>query len=100
MILNNKSTAFDLTFNGADVCVPVGRFEVNDKVGPHILDIAKKWKKDVENESVAVAATPNGIRSLPPTEKDLEKDPEKKESPNVAKRLDAAKKDDKKKDKK
>jgi hypothetical protein len=96
MILNNKSTAFDLTYDGKDVCVPVGRFEVKDNVGLHILIIAKKWGKTVENESVAVAASPSGIRSLPPTEKDLEKDPEKKESPNVDKRLNAKKGDNKK----
>jgi hypothetical protein len=47
MILENRGEQFSVTFDGKDFKIPVGKFEVADKLGNHILFVGKKWNIDL-----------------------------------------------------
>lgn len=43
MILENKGVVVKIPFNAKEYEIPEGKFEVEEKLGNHILSIAKKW---------------------------------------------------------
>ena len=51
MILINKGEEFKIHFNSKEYNVPVGKFEVTQELGAHIISKTQMWGKDVVIEN-------------------------------------------------